>query len=152
VKPGPILIGGRDRLRLIGASLSWSKVILYSSYRVWNWQTSSLSAAFAPDVLLKSSWVCINSYHWISRCRCRAGVTVCALDARIRDDSNSLHRLFIWQITASIDDSLFICLTNGSFGLFWIRRGAFWGRLADAMLSLNTCWYFSTNSVNPVSR
>jgi len=56
-----------------------------------------------------------------------------------------------WRVTVSLDDSLLICLTIGSFGLFWIRRGTFWTSLAEAMLFLNTRWYFSTTSFNHVS-
>jgi len=82
----------RNRLRLIGRS----KNILYSSDEVWNRLTSYFGSVL-------SSWACLNSSHWTFRCRCDAGVIVGAFEARIRDDSNSLHRLRNCRITMSID-------------------------------------------------
>jgi len=127
-----MLIGGSAKCRLIGESFCRSRFISYSSYNVWKWARSAFARAAAPGVLSNSSWFCLSNAQSWSRCRCRAGVTVGALEANVNNDSNSLHPLCNCRITVSIAGSLLILSPLVIVMLAEVRLGASEARFQSA--------------------
>jgi len=100
---------------------------------VWNRASSASAREAAPGVLSNSSWACLSNAQWISRCPRRAGVTVGALEAKVNDDSNSLH-LQLWdhRVNCGVSFDLIPCC---DFDVDRSSSGAFGSPLPVGMLS-----------------